>query len=184
MIDLLSVDFSSYVKVEKLSERNVPDSFSASIKEYSEYLLNSALKSQEAMITNTYLLRDNKTGKVMAFVSLVCDSVSFTLDEKSNSSLENFPFSNFPALKVAQLAVSTEFKNEYKNIGSFMLNFAKIQAFMLNDFTACRFLTVDADVENNSTVTEFYKKNGFQKLSDKKYTKKTKICCMYKDILS
>lgn len=27
MIDLLSVDFSDYVKVEKLSEQNVPDSF-------------------------------------------------------------------------------------------------------------------------------------------------------------
>lgn len=46
MIDLLSVDFSDYVKVEKLSEQNVPDSFSASIQEYSDYLLNRALKSQ------------------------------------------------------------------------------------------------------------------------------------------
>ena len=184
MIDLLSVDFSNYVRVEKLSEKNLPDSFSVSIREYSDYLLNSALKSQEAMITNTYLLTDNASAKVMAFVSFVCDSVSFTLDEKSDSSLENFPFSNFPALKVAQLAVSTDFKKKYKNIGSFMLNFAKIQAFMLNDFTACRFLTVDADIENNPSVTEFYRKNGFQKLSDKRYLKKTKICCMYKDILS
>lgn len=184
MIDLLSVDFSSYVKVEKLSDKNIPDSFSASIQEYSDYLLNTALKSQEAMITNTYLLTENDSGKVMAFVSFVCDSVTFTVDEKSDTALVDFPFSNFPALKVAQLAVNFEFKKKYKNIGSFLLNFARIQAFMLNEFTACRFLTVDADIENNPSVTEFYKKNGFQKLSDKRYSKKTKICCMYKDILS
>lgn len=110
MIDLLSVDFSDYVKVEKLSEQNVPDSFSASIQEYSDYLLNRALKSQESMIANTYLLTENDSGKVMAFISFVCDSVSFTVDEKSDVSLADFPFSNFPALKVAQLAVSVEFK--------------------------------------------------------------------------
>lgn len=184
MIDLLSVDFSDYLKVEKLSEQNVPDSFSASIQEYSDYLLNRALKSQESMIANTYLLTENDSGKVMAFISFVCDSVSFTVDEKSDVSLADFPFSNFPALKVAQLAVSVEFKKKYINIGSFLLSFARIQAFMLNEFTACRFLTVDADIENNPSVIEFYKKNGFQRLSDKKYTKKTKICCMYKDILS
>ena len=114
----------------------------------------------------------------------MCDSVSFTVDEKSDVSLADFPFSNFPALKVAQLAVSVEFKKKYINIGSFLLSFARIQAFMLNEFTACRFLTVDADIENNPSVIEFYKKKGFQRLSDKKYTKKTKICCMYKDILS
>ena len=117
MIDLLSVDFSDYVKVEKLSEQNVPDSFSASIQEYSDYLLNRALKSQESMIANTYLLTENDSGKVMAFISFVCDSVSFTVDEKSDVSLADFPFSNFPALKVAQLAVSVEFKKKYINVG-------------------------------------------------------------------
>ena len=138
MIDLLSVDFSDYVKVEKLSEQNIPDSFSASVQEYSDYLLNRALKSQESMIANTYLLTENDSGKVMAFISFVCDSVSFTVDEKSDVSLADFPFSNFPALKVAQLAVSVEFKKKYINIGSFLLSFARIQAFMLNEFTACR----------------------------------------------
>lgn len=32
MIDLLSVDFSDYVKVEKLSEQNVPNSFLSRFK--------------------------------------------------------------------------------------------------------------------------------------------------------
>jgi hypothetical protein len=30
-----------------------------------------------------------------------------------------------------------------------------------DDGVACRFLTIDADVENNPKVTEFYIKNGF-----------------------
>ena len=34
-------------------------------------------------------------------------------------------------------------------------------AAMNDDGIACRFLTIDADVENNPDVTAFYTKNGF-----------------------
>lgn len=129
MIDLLSVDFSDYVKVEKLSEQNIPDSFSASIQEYSDYLLNRALKSQESMIANTYLLTENDSEKVMAFISFVCDSVSFTVDEKSDVSLADFPFSNFPALKVAQLAVSVEFKKKIHKYRFFSVKLCENSGF-------------------------------------------------------
>ena len=52
-----------------------------------------------------------------------------------------------------------------------------------NDYVACRFLSVDADIENNPDSPDFYEANGFIRMTDKKYTKKTKIVCMYKDIL-
>ena len=52
-----------------------------------------------------------------------------------------------------------------------------------NDYVACRFLSVDADIENSPDSPDFYEANGFIRMTDKKYTKKTKIVCMYKDIL-
>lgn len=185
MIDLLEYYFPNCLRIEKLSESNMPANFSVPIDEYAEYLKTEALNAQKSFIANTYVLIENQSNKVMAFISLICDSVTFTFSEKDITHLSEFPFSNFPAIKVAKLAVSEDFKNKYKHIGSFMLQFAKTIAFTANEENAaCRFLTVDADIENNPTVTEFYKKNGFKLLSDKKYTKKTKICCMWKDILS
>ena len=184
MIDLLIDDFSDCVRIEKLSAENLPRSFSSSVPEYSDFLLNKALLSQNAFITSTFILFENKSDKAMAFVSLICDSVTFTLEEKGDSELAEFPFSTFPAMKVAELAVSVDFSGKYAHIGSFMLKFALLTAFSINEeHSACRFLTVDADVENNPTVTLFYEKNGFRRLSDKKYTKKTKIVGMWKDIL-
>lgn len=184
MIDLLDCDIS-LVRIEKLSENNLPDNFSVSVPEYSEFLLQKALISQRNFVTNTFLLIENSSEKVIAYVSLVCDLVSLTIDEKDTNNLDDFPFSSFPALKIAQLAVSTDLKTKYKNIGSYMVEFTMSVAYEVNkNYSACRFLTVDADIENNPTVTEFYEKNGFKRLSDKKYTKKTKICCMFKDILS
>ena len=73
-------------------------------KIYSDYLLESALLYQTLFVTNTYLLIDNETNDVIAFVSLICDSITFTADEKTENSLADVPFSAFPAIKVAQLA--------------------------------------------------------------------------------
>ena len=82
-------------------------------------------------------------------------------EEKNVSNLEDISFTSFPALKIAQLAVDDNFKEKYNNIGSFLIYYAQAVAFDINQNAACRFLTVDADIENNPTVISFYKKNGF-----------------------
>lgn len=185
MIDLLKEDASEYVSIEKLSVDNVPDSFSVYVPEYSEYITKNALKLQSLFVSNTYILKDNRTQNIIGYVSLICDSVVFTSDEKAGIKLDDVPYSTFPALKIAQLAVSDDFKNIYCHVGSFLIDFAFLIAYKLNENScACRFLTVDADIENNSTVVSFYEKNGFKKMTDKKYTKRTKTVCMWKDILS
>ena len=50
--------------------------------------------------------------------------------------------------------------------------------FLEDNRTGCRFMTVDA--YNNDRVIKFYKKNGFQFLSNKDTNKKTRI--MYFDL--
>ena len=184
MINLLTDDCSDFVTIEKLTEQNLPVSFSASIPEYEDYILHTALPLQEKYISKTFLLIDKDSAKTVAYISLITDSVSFTIEEKENSDLINIAFCTFPALKIAQLAVSVDFSDKYTQVGSYLIEFAELIMHDLNkDYVACRFLTVDADIENNPTVDVFYEKNGFKKMTDKKYIKKTKIACMFKDIL-
>jgi hypothetical protein len=48
-------------------------------------------------------------------------------------------------------------------------------------YFACRFLTVDADIEHNESVLAFYQKNGFL-VNDEMNNKKRKNISMRKDI--
>ena len=60
---------------------------------------------------------------------------------------------------------------------------ARAYAFKMNEIgVACRFLTVDADIEYNPDTPEFYFKNGFvENLSNKRKNPKHTIS-MRKDI--
>lgn len=53
---------------------------------------------------------------------------------------------------------------------------------------ACRLVSVDADIEHNPDVLDFYMKNGFLSLKNSVYKKKfpsrTKTVGMWKDIFS
>ena len=66
-----------------------------------------------------------------------------------------------------------------------MLEMARAFAFGMNELgIACRFLTVDADIEYNSDTPEFYYKNGFvENLSNKTRNAKHTIS-MRKDIFA
>ena len=191
MIDLFDLDvdsLDSYIRIEKLSNENVSVSFPMKKSEYcvySDYIMKNALAYQNLFITNTYLLIDNETNQAIAFISIICDSVIVTQDEKSETDLMQVPFSTFPAVKIAQLAVSSICEQKYNHVGSFLIDFAADLAYKISiNFAACRFLTVDADIDNNPDSPVFYEKNGFCRMTDRKYTKKTKMVCMYKDIFS
>lgn len=82
----------------------------------------------------------------MAFVSLICDSITFTADEKS----ENRSFFSISCNKGCPVGVSSKSEEKYNHVGSFLIDFAANMAFDIsNDYVACRFLSVDADIENN-----------------------------------
>ena len=91
-----------------------------------------------------------------------------------------------PALKITKLAVSSTVADKYKHIGSYLIRFACIKAFNVNtSFMACRLVSVDADVEHNPNVLEFYSKNGFfpskNSVYKKKFPNRTKTIGMWKD---
>jgi ribosomal protein S18 acetylase RimI-like enzyme len=85
-------------------------------------------------------------------------------------------------MKMAKLAVSQSAQKDYKGLGTYMIANALALARICNrQLFACRFLTVDADIEHNESVIEFYRKNGFIPNSEMN-NKRSKTISMRKDI--
>jgi len=146
--------------------------FSNEHEEYNVFLLEEAQNYENLNISRTHLLLDTEDNSILAYMSLVADSIQLSKSEKELVELGLIPFSTFPALKIGKLAVDFTAKSKYRGIGSLMIQLARGFTSNLNDKgIACRFLTIDADVENSPGVTEFYFKNGFvpnERLSSKK----------------
>jgi ribosomal protein S18 acetylase RimI-like enzyme len=155
--------------------------FSCSIAEYNDYLIEDALRSQNDHIALTWLLRERTSGIIAAYMSLIADAIKLSVSEKETHAL-NYPFKTIPAMKVAKLAVSQSAQKDYKGIGTYMITNALALARICNrHLFACRFLTVDADIEHNESVIEFYRKNGFIPNSEIN-NKHSKTISMRKDI--
>jgi len=169
--------------LEQLREKSPLDNFSCNIEEYNEYLFHEAARSQKDQMALTWLLRERASGSIAAYMSLISDAIKLSATEKELHQL-NYPFKTVPAMKIAKLAVSTSFQKKYKGIGSLMIEMATDIAVACNEqHFACRFITVDADIEHNETVLNFYTKNGFISNEELNSKKRTKTISMRKDIL-
>jgi hypothetical protein len=155
--------------------------FDCSIAEYNDYLINDALRSMDDHIAFTWLLTERSTGKIAAYMSLIMDAIKLSFTEKELHHL-NYPFRTIPAMKIAKLAVDRNFSDKYKGIGTFMVDSAERLAWACNSsYCACRFLTVDADLEHDKGILSFYEKNGFITNAEL-YNKNHKTISMRKDI--
>jgi len=170
-----------YFRIERLSVNAPVDKFVCRIPEYAEYLKEDALRSQTDHVALTWLLREETSGEIAAYMSLVADGVRLSVAEKELHHLD-YPFKTIPAMKVAKLAVSEAARQRYKGIGSYMLMQARRIARACNDaYFAARFLTVDADVEHDDGVIAFYEKNGFAPNAELA-NKKRKTISMRRDL--
>jgi ribosomal protein S18 acetylase RimI-like enzyme len=167
--------------LEQLSQTAPLTGFSCPIEEYTDYLLEDAFRSQKDHVALTWLLRERTSSTVAAYMSLIADAIKLSVSEKETHNL-NYPFKTIPAMKIAKLAVSASFQERYKGVGSFLIEMAAhIATACNNQFFACRFITVDADIEHNESVIEFYRKNGFIPNSELN-NKHSKTMSMRKDI--
>jgi ribosomal protein S18 acetylase RimI-like enzyme len=168
--------------LEQLTGKIRLDSFSCSIEEYNEYLRNEAMRSQNDQMALTWLFRERSSGAIAAYMSLIADAIKLSTSEKELHNLD-YPFMTVPAMKIAKLAVSAPFQERYYGIGSLMIEMAIEIAGACNEqFFACRFITVDADIEHNESVITFYLKNGFIS-NEETNTKRRKTVSMRRDIL-
>jgi len=158
------------------------DSFFCQIEEYNEYLFHEAVKAQNDQMALTWLLCERSSGAVASYMSLIADAIKLSATEKELHKLE-YPFKTVPAMKIAKLAVSAPFQEKYSGIGSLMIDMAIQIAEACNEqYFACRFITVDADIEHNKRVMNFYQKNGFIP-NEETNNKHRKTISMRRDIL-
>lgn len=145
--------------------------FDSHIAEYNDFL-KIANKFYDLNISKTFLLLHRKTNELLAYMTFSADSIKLTNEEKELHDISKVPYASIPALKVGKLAVNKEVSDEVrrKGYGSFMLDMARAFAFDMNEMgIACRFITVDADIEYEPNTPKFYEKNGFiENLSNKR----------------
>ncbi|MFG6385236.1 MAG: GNAT family N-acetyltransferase [Muribaculaceae bacterium] len=78
-------------------------------------------------------------------------------------------FSSYPAIKIGRLAVSS--KHRGLHIGTKLINLIKDMLDTDSNYSAFRFITVDAYL----TAVNFYEKNGFVKLTQKEENDHTRL---------
>ena len=135
--------------------------FKCPIAEYNEYLTQEAWRAQSEFIATSWLLRCRDEDHIAAYMSLINDAIKLSASEKEFHHID-YPFRTIPAMKIAKLAVSQTNRERFKGIGSYMLYLAQFIAVTSNEqHSACRFLTVDADIEHDDGILVFYQKNSF-----------------------
>jgi len=120
-----------------------------------DFIKNEAIVYQEKALVTTYvcLYRNNP----IAFFSVCMDAIRLDQSERSASFGIDKPHKDYPAVKIARLAVVPDFQR--RGVGTFLVQVAIGKAVGLSKEVACRFVSVDA----YSKSTDFYLRNGFEK---------------------
>lgn len=166
--DIISL---SDLEVDELSQYYT---FDCGIEEYNMFLKEQAKSFDDQYISKTHLLIAKDDNDLIGYISLSADIINLTGGERRKSGqlsgMKQLPFKAISALKVGKLAISKKDKYRKKEYGAFLLAFATAKAQDINDVgCACRFVTVDADIEHNENTDQYYKRYGFIKNNSADY---------------
>lgn len=129
------------------------------------FLVEDAKNFLDKRIATSYLLVDSDN--IVAYFCLLNDKIS--RQDVTNSQWKKirggFPerkqFGSYPAVKIGRFAVSSKYRG--RNIGTDLMNLLKDMLNGNPNYSAFRFLTVDAYI----SAINFYLKNNFKPLSEK-----------------
>lgn len=140
-------------------------SFDCGDADLNEFLSTDALKWQDDLLAVTYCLENGED--IALYFSLSNDKISANTLPKSfwRKIKKKFPHNkhrtDYPAVKIGRLAVSSKYHKQPGRWGTKTLDF--IKRWMVTDNkTGCCFLTVDA----YPSAVPFYQKNGFKFLGN------------------
>lgn len=130
-----------------------------------DFLVEDSKGFLDKRIATSFILEDE--GNIVAYFCLLNDKIS--RQDVTNNQWKKFKgsfptnkqFGSYPAIKIGRFAVSLKYKG--RNIGTDLMNILK---GMLNEnpnYSAFRYLTVDA----YHSAIPFYQKNDFKILSEK-----------------
>lgn len=185
--DILEIaDTVSIFSITSVKEDIKQYSFSCGkAEEYVTFFKEKALDLEEKSISKTFVLIHNLTKELIGYFSLSTDAVRLTMEEKEESNLSDVAFMSLSAIKLGKLAINKELSSEAsrKGYGSFILDMINTFAYEVNkEGVACRFVTVDADIEYDPNTPLFYKKNGFVNNLSKPRRNNSKTVSMRRDI--
>lgn len=139
--------------------------FDCGDEDLNSFLVEDAKSILDKRIATSYLLVDSDN--IVAYFCLLNDKIS--RQDVTNSQWKKirggFPerkqFGSYPAVKIGRFAVSSKYRG--RNIGTDLMNLLKDMLNGNPNYSAFRFLTVDAYI----SAINFYLKNNFKPLSEK-----------------
>ena len=175
------------VKLVPLDDGYRLKDFDCGIQEYNVFLEKESISFECCCISKTHLLINKKNADIIGYISLCTDSIKLSVDEKQKHGMENIELASIPSLKIGKLAVNKKYCQKTRGYGSLLIELARGYVNDLNKIgVACRFITVDADIEYNPDTIEFYKKNGFifNEIHNSNPKKRTKTLSMRLEIFN
>lgn len=147
------------MKQYRLSDLDALQQFDCGDEDLNDFLLNDARFYDEQMLAHTYVFMEGD--EVVAYYCLLNDKISQTDLDKSlwRKLRKNIPhekhYDSYPAVKIGRFAVSKKYSGN--NLGTNIIDSIKLRLYANGEYSACRFLTVDA----YCAAVTFYQKNGF-----------------------
>ena len=149
MADIAEEDLS----ILPLTDRSHLEVFSSTNEDLNDFLKNGALKSQENLLSRTFLCFYK--GSIAGFLTLVTDTIEVKSVDESDG-VDGYPYQKYPAIKIARLAVDKRY--ERQGIGRFLLLAAIGKVYQISKDIGCRYITIDSKRES----MPFYEKFGFK----------------------
>lgn len=161
------------MQLVRLTSQHDLSHFDCGDSDLNEFLFDNALHFAEQRIANTFVLEEGN--EILAYFCLLNDKVS--QEESSNNKWkklkkeypEEKQFSSYPSIKIGRFAVSSDHRGE--NIGSDLMDMVKKMLNSNPNYSAFRYLTVDAYL----SAIGFYEKNNFKILSPQTASKDTRL---------
>ena len=168
------------MRIVKLSDIDQIKPFDCGDADLNGFLLDDARYYDEQMLARTYVMEDDV--ETIAYFCVLNDKISQTDLDKSlwRKLRKNIPhekhYDSYPAIKIGRFAISNNYKG--KGFGSAMIDAIKRKLADNEEYSACRFLTVDAYRD----AVPFYLKNNFLPLL-KEYPEDKFTVPLYFDIM-
>lgn len=145
-------EYDSQIVTILLDENHDTSFFDCGNSDLNEFLKTNAIRYASESLAKTFLFMLDKD--IVGYISLCADSIRLTTAERKALNKTGFPVSDFPAFKIARLAIDKRFQK--RGYGKALLFWAvgHIQKIAIH---AARYVTVDSESESLS----FYEKFDF-----------------------
>jgi len=141
------------LRIAQLQEGMAVGEFDCGDAELNEFLQCNAVLCSAQGITQTYVAFDGN--RPVAFVGICTDALKLSRDEMRDEFGMDKCHPDYPAMKIARLAVVKE--RQGRSLGTMMVRYAVGKAFRISAEVGCRFVTADA----YPGQVAFYEKCGF-----------------------